>query len=372
MKNKLLIFATFVLVSFGAIASTTTKNTTTLNPYYNNYGDSFTFVESGVTFAVFQNGEFDFYINPRRGVSFGYQGNGVNISFNSGYNYDAYVQYDNYGAIIQIENIPIYYDYYGRVTQIGNIDIDYNYGRLVRLGRLYVHYDRYGHYVNYSGYINRYNRHYVYHPYHDYFSRPLFDFRIVSYKPYRTHYKPIRHKYYRDHSRNKYYNKYNNRYSYKKRDTYNTRQRVATTNIPKRRSDNIAKVERKNTRTNDQVYRNKNTRNNSINRSTGKKTAKNYKRNNTATRSQTNRAYTVEKRSKANAPTKIDRRIKTDKTPKRVVERRNTVKQKQTGDKTVKTRKSVTVKNRKGTAVNKKRDAVKREQRSDNTRKRRG
>ena len=109
MKNKLFLFATFIFVSLGAFAANTTNATTTNNYYYND-GNSFTFVERGVTFSVFQNGEFDFYINPRSGFNARYQGNGVNISYNSGYNYDAYVQYDDYGAIIQVEDIPIYYD----------------------------------------------------------------------------------------------------------------------------------------------------------------------------------------------------------------------------------------------------------------------
>ena len=123
MKNKLFLFATFIFVSLGAFAANTTNATTTNNYYYND-GNSFTFVERGVTFSVFQNGEFDFYINPRSGFNANYQGNGVNISYNSGYNYDAYVQYDDYGAIIQVEDIPIYYDYYGRVTRVGIIDIN--------------------------------------------------------------------------------------------------------------------------------------------------------------------------------------------------------------------------------------------------------
>ena len=192
MKNALFLFVTFVLVSFGVSASTANSNNS--NSYYNNYGESFTFVERGVTFAVFQNGEFDFYINPRKDLHIGYHGNGVNISFNAGYNYDAYVQYDDFGAVIQVEDIYIDYDYYGRVDRIGNTRISYNNGRLVRLGGLYVHYDRHGYYSHCNGYINVFNRHYVYHPYHDFFSRPFFEYSIVSYKPYRHHYQPIRYK----------------------------------------------------------------------------------------------------------------------------------------------------------------------------------
>ncbi|MDP3358394.1 MAG: hypothetical protein Q8S41_03495, partial [Lutibacter sp.] len=234
MKTKLLLIATFLFVGFGVQASAFKADNSSKNNYYDDYGDSFTFVERDVTFAIFQNGEFDFYINQRNqrgGLDVNYQGNGVNISFNSGYDYGPYVQYDDYGAIIQIENIPIYYDYYGRVNRIGNTHISYDSGRLVRVGGLHVYYDRQGYYSHYSGYINNYNRGYVFHPYHNYFARPLFDFRIVSYNPYRSHYHPTRYTYYNDHSRNTYYDKHY------KRNGQDTR-RVAAKSVPNRYNDN--------------------------------------------------------------------------------------------------------------------------------------
>ncbi len=243
MKTKLLLLATVLVVGFGVQASTFKIENSSINYYNNDYGDSFTFVERNVTFAVFQNGEFDFYINPRNqrsGFGVNYQGNGVNISFNSGYDYDAYVQYDDYGAIIQVEDIPIYYDYYGRVNRIGNTHITYDSGRLVRIGGLHVYYNRQGYYSHYSGYINNYNRNYVFHPYHNYFIRPLFDFRIVSYNPYRNHYYPTRYTYYSDHSRNKYYHKNYNRNG-------NDTRRVATKSVPNRYDDRKEPVSRRNT-----------------------------------------------------------------------------------------------------------------------------
>lgn len=328
MKNKLLLFATFVLVSLGAIASTSTSK---INRYYIDYGNSFTFVERGVTFAVFQNGEFDFYINQRNGVNFGYRSSHINISFNSGYNYDAYVQYDNYGAIIQVEDIPIYYDYYGRVNRIGNINIHYNHGRLVSVGRLYVHYDSYGYYSHYSGYINHHNRHYVYHPYHNYFVRPLFDFRIVSYKPYRNHYIPVRYKYYKDHSRNKYYSKKSNKYY--RRNNHNTRQRVATNKIPKRRNDIVARIDRGNTKRNSIQRTTKNSRNEGVNR-TRRNTTVNKPR--VTTHTNTDRKRTVT--SRATNIAKQSNGALTERKPVRVQEKRVRM--------AVRTRKPVTVQKR--------------------------
>ncbi len=67
-----------------------------------------------------------------------------------------FVQYDCYGGVIQIENIPIYYDEFGRITQAGDIQVHYNRNRIVRIGGLYVHYNYYGYYTHSTGYINSY------------------------------------------------------------------------------------------------------------------------------------------------------------------------------------------------------------------------
>lgn len=226
MKRTLLIIATAALVGqFVQANVNTVKNTITTNQIeYNNRGEFFTFVEGNITFAIYQNGEFDFYINPQNGTSVNYNSSNLNISFNAGYNYDTYVQYDDYGAVIQIENIPIYYDYYGRVTRIGNVNINYSNGRLARLGGMRIYYDNYGNYIRYAGYVNVYNRTYVYLPFFRFFTRPHFEYRVISYRPYRQHYYPTRYVY-----RDGYY--FNNR---NKHVIYKTRSRIATERIPDR------------------------------------------------------------------------------------------------------------------------------------------
>ena len=354
MKNKILVFATFIFVSITSFAST---NTSTDNRYYNDYGDSFTFVERGITFSVFQNGEFDFYINQHNGVNIGYQSKNVNISFNSGYNYDAYVQYDNYGAIIQIEDIPIYYDYYGRVDRIGNINLNYQYGRLASLGGLYVHYNNYGSYSHCSGYINTYNRNYVYHPYHNYFARPIFEYRVVSYKPYRNHYKPNRYVYNRDHSKNKYYNSGN------KRTNNNTRQRVATQNVPKRSSDNIARSDRNNTRSYSS-NRTTGTTKDSRDRSTNSSTRRNTTETRNSGNSRTNTKSSPEKSVQ-------QKRTVTENRSERVQKKRSTpVNSKRTE---ISENRSKKVNTRKPATTAKERKPANRENSSnENTRKRRG
>lgn len=228
MKKLLLI--TFVF--FGLTLKSFSENS------YNNYYDQpFSFTENNVSFAVYRNGEFDFYIDRIAGVNVNLSTPHVSLSFNSGYNYNPYVQYDRYGAVIQVENIPIYYDYYGRVSRIGSVKIKYFNGFVSRIGGLHIYYDGYGAFTHYSGYINRYNRHYV-HIHQPYFLYPLYEYSLVSFRPYRKHYHPKRYVYYRNHMKNRFYNNRDYRYyaqNSRKGDLkYNRR---VTQDVPKKRED---------------------------------------------------------------------------------------------------------------------------------------
>jgi len=202
MKNVRYFIAAFFLIGITAFATTTSnssKNTMYAHNFVRGNGNSFIFVEQGVEFAIFPDGQFDFNVNSY-GPNFGVNANfgGASISFNTGYGYDAYVQYDDYGAVIQIENVPIYYDYYGRIVQAGNVRINYNrYGYVTRVGGLHIYYNRYNRYSYSSGYINSYNRYYVYRPWHDYYAAPAIAFCVVFNKPYRRYYQPARYTYYR-------------------------------------------------------------------------------------------------------------------------------------------------------------------------------
>jgi len=172
MKKFIFLLAGLVLTGFTVNATAIANEANATATYYGGYGNSFIFVEDGIEFSVFRDGQFDFNVirnNSRLGVNIGSPN--VSISFNSGYDYNGYVQYDEFGAIIQIENIPIYYDYYGRISQAGNVNIHYNnFGYVNRVGGLYVHYNRYNNFSHYTGYINVFNRGYVYRPWHRYYS----------------------------------------------------------------------------------------------------------------------------------------------------------------------------------------------------------
>ena len=168
-----------------------------------NYSNAFIFNERGIEFAVFPDGQFDFNVLNRRGgvfggnqidVNVGFNGQGY-VSFNAGYQYDHFIQYDDFGAIIQIQNVPVFYDYYGRVRQIGNVRIHYNHNGYVRqIGRLYIGY-RPNLSFYYHGYINSRNRFYTQRPWHVYYRRPSVQTCVVYDLPYRRYYTPNRRHY---------------------------------------------------------------------------------------------------------------------------------------------------------------------------------
>ncbi len=191
--KRLLILVHVAIVSFLGYANPSTAANI-------NYSNAFIFNEQGVEFALFPDGQFDFNILDQH-VGF-YNSNydvydsgyfdDFNISYNSGYGYNSYLQFDHFGAIVQIQHVPIYYDYYGRVRQIGSVRIHYNYrGFVQQIGQMYVDYNS-----NLSfhchGYINTHNRYYTPQPWHHQYRRPSVHLSVVDDRPYRRHYTPIR------------------------------------------------------------------------------------------------------------------------------------------------------------------------------------
>ena len=165
------------------------------------YGNSFIFNENGITFSVYPDGEFDFFIDNQVNVGVGARVGNVGITFNSGFNYNPFVQYDDFGAVVQVENVPIFYDYYGRVSQIGGVDIRYRNGFVRRVGGLNVFWNG-GVFSHTTGFINIYNRGFVFRPWHRWFIRPAVGFCNVWTTPYRRWYNPIRYTWYRPYRNN--------------------------------------------------------------------------------------------------------------------------------------------------------------------------
>ena len=204
--KKLFILLAAGLLSIRMSASNSSKSSLKADKTVNNfrgYGNSFIFVENGVEFSIFPDGQFDFYMpNFGPNVNVGFNNPGFSFSFNTGFDYNPFVQYDAFGAIIQIENTPIFYDYFGRVNQIGNVFINYNnFGRVNRIGGLNIFY-RNNVFWRYDGFINNFNRFYVYRPWHQFYAIPPANFCVVNNWAYRQNYHPVRHIWYRPYVNN--------------------------------------------------------------------------------------------------------------------------------------------------------------------------
>ena len=176
MKKLYLFIASCFLASIAVNAANT-------NNRYNNQ-TPFIFIENGVEYAVFNNGEFDFNIIHQPKANINIRTRNINLSFNTGYNYEPYIQKDRYGAIVQIERTPIYYNRYGKVTRIGSVLINYNHhGWVSNIGNLNIYYTNHGTIYNRRGYINHHNINYK--PCYFAYKRPNHRRSIVHTKPYR-------------------------------------------------------------------------------------------------------------------------------------------------------------------------------------------
>tara|TARA_B110000967_G_scaffold27468_1_gene25308 strand:- start:7539 stop:8495 length:957 start_codon:yes stop_codon:yes gene_type:complete len=86
------------------------------------YNDAVNFMERGIEFFIFANGEFDFDVRS----------NNRSLRIRRNFN----------GRIRSIGSVYISYDLRGNVTRIGNISMRYFRGRLTNVGDLRVRYDR--------------------------------------------------------------------------------------------------------------------------------------------------------------------------------------------------------------------------------------
>lgn len=87
-----------------------------------------------IDFYIFPNGDFDFNAHGRRYKHAGHRG--------------VRIEKDRFGKIRRVGNVYINYNRYGQVSRIGRIFIKYNRrGLVVKVGPKYIRYHRRGYYV---------------------------------------------------------------------------------------------------------------------------------------------------------------------------------------------------------------------------------
>lgn len=131
-KRVFLLFGLMTIASINAKVIKTSTNKIRVNYRYNN---AVTFVERGIRFHVFLNGDFDFNTLSRYDY---YDYNGIRGDRG------VRIERDYDGRIRRVGNVFINYDLRGNVKRIGNVFIDYRFGQLSRVGNLNVYYNHWG------------------------------------------------------------------------------------------------------------------------------------------------------------------------------------------------------------------------------------
>ena len=115
------------------------------------------FMERGVEFYVFPDGQFDFNTRPSAGDRYkqhrlGTANRTYGAPANSrNRNYGVRVEHDNRGRVRQIGNVFINYDSNDRIKRIGSVYMSYNRYALAQVGGLQIIYNRRGQIVDIVG-----------------------------------------------------------------------------------------------------------------------------------------------------------------------------------------------------------------------------
>ena len=171
MKKITLLVASILLVGSVANASEVIKKTGEEKRMRYNFDEPISFMERGIEFFVFPNGEFDFNTRPEDSEGdyfYKTAGKRGNKQEQRPTNYGTRIEHDSFGRVRRIGNTFINYDNRDRVSRIGSVYMRYNRIALTQIGGMRIIYNRRGEIVDtvgniksYSGYVyNNYNNHY--------------------------------------------------------------------------------------------------------------------------------------------------------------------------------------------------------------------
>lgn len=170
MKNITLLVAGLLLT--GSLASATETKIASVVAYHTpvdfRNAEPIVFMERGIEFMVFPNGDMDFNTQPTAGGSSYYrrapEGRRNETYGAASANGGVRVEHDYNGKVRRVGNVYINYDYDGRVKRIGSVYMSYNRFALTQIGMLSLIYDRNGRIIDTRGYVNAVSRGYEYDP----------------------------------------------------------------------------------------------------------------------------------------------------------------------------------------------------------------
>ncbi|MBU0941052.1 MAG: hypothetical protein KKD36_06450 [Bacteroidetes bacterium] len=160
--KKITFLAASIFLLGGSIASATEKidfSVQVKSKLDFRTDDPIVFLERGIEFYVFPDGQLDFNTRPTTSGTMYYKSkgnNGVNKTYGAPNNsrqgnYGVKVAHDDQGRVRQVGNVFINYDVNDRVKRIGSVYMTYNRYALERVGSLEIIYNRRGQIVDIVG-----------------------------------------------------------------------------------------------------------------------------------------------------------------------------------------------------------------------------
>jgi hypothetical protein len=159
MKKITLLVASIFLIGGGVVNATEITKLSQerrLTVDFRN-AEPIVFMERGVEFYVFPDGQFDFNTHPSAGDRYKQRRLGTaNRTYDGpgnsrNRNYGVRVEHDNFGRVRQIGNVFISYDAKDRIKRIGSVYMSYNRFALTQVGGLQIIYNRRGQIVETVG-----------------------------------------------------------------------------------------------------------------------------------------------------------------------------------------------------------------------------
>ena len=164
MKKITLLVASIFLLGGGAAnaAEKIAFSVETKSPVDFRNPEPIVFIERGIEFFIFPDGQLDFNTRPSKGGEQYYKTNSrgdVNRTygapkFHKNKNYGVKVAHDNMGRVRQVGNVFINYDSNDRVKRVGSVYMTYNRYALEQVGGLQIMYNRRGQIVDTVGNVN--------------------------------------------------------------------------------------------------------------------------------------------------------------------------------------------------------------------------
>ncbi len=184
IMKKLVLLFTGMLMGLTTVTGTETISKIQLDDISKNkryhHAQPIMFVERGIEFIIFPNGDFDFNTATD---TYGYNGyDDDNVYYRNSntrrgsttthrsapgtasryYDYGprgVQIIHDRYGNVRRVGHVFINYDYYGRVKRIGSVYVRFHRSRLVQVGGLKLIYSRHGNFIKTRGHVNRHWNH---------------------------------------------------------------------------------------------------------------------------------------------------------------------------------------------------------------------